>query len=420
MSNILCGLCPFLFGAALAWLVFWLIARRPAAAKPPNSDPELPFDLLWFSPACRAALGDRCSRPGRLRKMRKECIAKFLKNAHFPPHEIPPDETQYSTWPMQADLICQGKFASLREWQSAELVKRAVGAEEPTAEHKSRTRRSPDDMFLLLVFIGLLIAATLCGYMASTHHWCGTCVAHPCPPPPICSTCPDSTRDIELTVSSDVLFDFKEAKIQGDARRKRAIELLSNAFKDFERVNFYGVSAHTDPIGTISSNKNLAYKRAQDILSLLDLVNKDPARKTPLTDQKLDENLIDSRLGLGADADTEDRQIWRECFSEYYLGKEKPISAFDKPLLDLPPDSLTTDQLSCSKASIDTGANDPYPGCARPQGPIGNARHTYEVGERFRQIVECLAPMRHVLIKFRVLSFKPNKSAPNSTTTPKG
>jgi outer membrane protein OmpA-like peptidoglycan-associated protein len=412
VNNILCGLCPFFLGSGLAVLLFWLSNREPVPKKSSDAATELPFGILWFSQACRSALGDRCSRPGRLRKMRKECIARFLKDATFLPGEAPPEETQYATWPMQADLICQGKFESLREWQRAEMSKgpnAAEGAER--SFHDGRTQWSRTDTYSLIAIGGLLLAALLSFYLAKTHDWCGTYVPPiTCPPPP-----PPPTVH-ELRLSSDVLFGFNEPTIRGDAHRAYAVKLLKDAFKDFAKVEFTGVSAHTDPIGSLEENRRLANQRAQDVRGLLQVVINDPERPKSLADQKIDETLITADEG----AVTEDRSIWRACWGKYYLGNESPIPKLDKPLLDLPPALLTAHQLSCSKASIDTGTTDPYPGCARLDHAIGNAQHTYEVGERFRQIVECLAPMRHVLIRFRALEYQPEPVKPDSTTTPKG
>jgi outer membrane protein OmpA-like peptidoglycan-associated protein len=400
VNNILCGLCPFLFGLALAALLSWLRNREPVPNKSSDPAAELPFGILWFSPACRSALGDRCSRPGRLRKMRKECIARFLKGATFLPGETAPEEAQYATWPMQADLICQGKFESLLTWQRAELRKESSAATgDDRSANDNAKQWSNTDTYAALAVAGLLVVALISFYLAKTHHWCGSCA------PPICPPTTPSPIPHELRLSSDLLFEFNGSKIEGE-HRAYAVRLLKNAFKDFAKVEFTGISAHTDPIGTLEHNKELSTDRAESVRSLLEDVVKDPERPKSLADS-IDPKLI--KPDEGAVAEDDDRQIWRECFAEYYLGNQFPIAKFDKPLLDLPTTKLTADQLACSQASIDTGTKDPYPGCARLDHPIGNAQHTYEVSERFRQIVECLAPMRHVLIRFRALEYRPEE-----------
>jgi outer membrane protein OmpA-like peptidoglycan-associated protein len=332
--------------------------------------------------------------------MCSDCIARLLEKGTFPPGESAPDETKYSTWPLQAKLICQGKFAELREWQSARLRetrKRDINNSPPAGERLWSMSRL--DRCLLFLALGLLLLALLSRYFAIEQHWCSA--GTPGTPP---------VRAVVLKLSSDQLFEYDKSAITG-AHRDIISTQLVNYFRHFQEVKINSISAHTDPIGTNEKNRSLARDRANAVLGLL-LKDVASGGINISTSDDFKKNL-DSDWGPGR----EDYPIWRQCFQSYYIGIPNRIPPADRPLLNLPDQG----RILCSMATIETGANDGlYPACRRiPVLPNGSAKHTAEVAEGFRQMAECLAPMRHVTIQFTA-NPKIDSEAPKSDSMAQG
>jgi len=390
--SVLCALFPLFLGAAIAVPVVWFISRRLSKAEKSSAGTiDLPFGILWLTAACRAALG-RCGTPGRLRRMRPECVERLLNKAPFPAGESVPTHTMYSTWPMQADLICKGEFSTLREWQFGRLDSRPAdsGDTTPPGDKKSWTWSDSDRRVLLLTLV-LLAISFLFQYFARNR--CASNVKEK-----VVVKCIDCKARQPLKLSADQLFEYDKPDIR-PAHRAIVKAQLIDYFKDYNDITITGISAHTDPIGTDEHNRWLADQRAKEVVKIFqEVAAQESVHKHFKPETTISNDVIrneESPLGPGR----EDYPIWRECFTTYFVGSTARILDEDRALTDLPGQGRTP----CSMATSEVGKDDgKYPACARKPlpRPGDTAKHTAFIGRQFTEIVECLAPMRHVLVGF--------------------
>ena len=153
-NGFLCALFPYLLGLTLFLILLWPVLYLIGLKRGPNGSRPVSVGILWLIPACAKALG-RCSQPGRLRSMSARGISTRLDRYDFPANERRPTPERYSTWPDQADLICQGKFDELASKQ--EELKKAHGVEgyepEPAKLTASRGALTALDALLVFAFI---------------------------------------------------------------------------------------------------------------------------------------------------------------------------------------------------------------------------------------------------------------------------
>lgn len=317
--------------------------------------------------------------------MRPECIARLLKAAKFPAGESAPDETKYTTWRMQADLICQGRFAELREWQLSELKS---GSVRPVVEDRSVVEEDVpfyvSAKYALLLSLALLLLALVARHFINVNGKCG---------PTIEIFTETVVQQEPLTLDADELFEYKQPDIRKELRSKIKSSLI-NFFKNYHDITINRIEAHTDPIGRTDENKKLAEGRAHAIQSLLSEVVNDGAIHDKLKGEfspKID--------GPGPGTEDADYKIWDECFEEDYIGTPgNLIKSDERPLQDL--NDGTRSWCSKSPAHIESG---PYPACASIKLPRGNAERTARIADHFRDIVGCLAPMRHVVVNYQAV-----------------
>jgi outer membrane protein OmpA-like peptidoglycan-associated protein len=288
---------------------------------------------------------------------------------------------------MQADLICQGRFTELREWQLSELQRLSVRT---TVDDPGIAERSvhflASTKYPIAMSIALLLLALVSHYYIERSGKCGpeiVFIEPPTPPPAV------------LTLNADELFAYDKSDIRPELRQKIKSDLIA-FFKDYHDITFNSIKAHTDPIHTVDYNRSLAAARAQEVRGLLSEVAND---KT--IHDKLKDGFSPTMGGGGPGNDTADHDIWNACFDEYYIGNAKhPIRSGERPLQDLKDGTRTL----CSKSGP-VGEGGTYPACQHDSLPRAKAtaEQTARTADNFRAMVECLAPMRHVVVTYEAV-----------------
>jgi outer membrane protein OmpA-like peptidoglycan-associated protein len=263
-NGFLCSLFPFLLGLTLILFLVWglFYLARPKSDRG-NPSPT-PVGILWLSPACAAALG-RCSQPGRLRSMSARGISARLDRYDFPANEHRPTREQYSTWPDQADLICQGKFDELASKQKDLKKEHGVEGYQPEPANLTASRGA------WTVLDAVLVLAFICAVLTLLN-WILMDFLHACSPPP-CKTCPPVSQvlpkpepsPVTLKLSTDQEFEYDESKIIDPQRLKNFLEERLVQFKNAKLA----ITGFTDPIGGACHNQDLAKNRANAIAEIV-------------------------------------------------------------------------------------------------------------------------------------------------------
>jgi len=409
MPSLSCMLWLLFLGAALAGPLYWLLRRRRARAAPPGRPavPDPGSGILYLSPACIRALR-ACAAPERLRTMSDENIERRLKRGRFTDKDPMPTPERYGSWRQQATLLCAGRYAELAQLQRDLIAK--YGAPPvppqalPVAPAPARQERGDLPRFLALMLAFLLLA--LVAYVVA-----GRCKPPPAPVCPEKQTCPvvpvPTVSTIEL--SSDMLFDYNKDRPISDAHERNAKAQLRDLLAQHEHIEILSIEGHTDPIGSTSFNRSLGARRAAYVGTLLAALM--PGHAGGKAPQELA-----SAAGSGPNRD--DFEIWRACYAAYF---QPGVAKQGWRPLDNLPASLNDGRIPCRQATLETGREDGrYPACRRAPSD-GTAPKDYaQRAERLRELIACLAPMRHVKIRFRsqrlvpAAAAAPGQAAPSS------
>ena len=389
MPSVLCWLAPlFLTAALIVAAYWWWFHGRPG----PHDRPDYLDEpvILGLTRACEQALGPR-ARPGKLRRTSIDCIAQLLAKADFVDERLP-SKDEYRSWPKQAEMLCAGEFAKLREWQREQSG--------PNDSYVDGSSALPHPLLLTACFLALLALALLIASLALG--WCRSC--------PVCDTVPtvqtvptvptvpvvtSTPRVVEEEIATDLLFEFNRAEPYSDHHANELDEQLVELFRPYGRITVQRIVAHTDPVGGDALNTELARRRGEYIRQRISAL----ARDDRLAGRFLSPEIpADAVVAQGAS--TEDHRFWQACFTDYYLSRPQA-----RPLEDLRP-SLAQGRPSCSASNALSGSRDhgPYPGCRRllsqDAGSV-SAQRFFPRLENFRELSACLAPMRHVLVRFQ-------------------
>lgn len=336
--------------------------------------------------------------------MTAEAIGRRLDRFPFPAEEPRPSADRYATWPGQAALLCAGKLDELEALQETLVDKwGAPSALLPSAPNKDEDGAAAPGLgrlFWQLLALGalLLLAALLAGWIASRSAACD------CDVPPV----PGDGPTVETAnLSADLLFDYKMSQPRSDAHRAKIVADLRGLFHEFDGIRIVGVAAHTDPIGSTKDNRTLGQARASTIRGLIAGIIAQPEREGQFAPDPMPPDQAPDGPGR------EDAPYWKTCFTQYQLN----IPKLERPLINLNPLKNTDNRVSCSNASADVV----YPACARPDVPkFGQrlGRGYAQRAENLRELTGCLAPMRHVLIRFSYvrLALVPDEKKPTSIT----
>ncbi|KJK15337.1 hypothetical protein UB48_21665 [Pseudomonas sp. 2(2015)] len=171
-------------------------------------------------------------------------------------------------------------------------------------------------------------------------------------------------------------------------------EDLKALFLPFNGIEVLAIVAHTDPIGGTEDNKLLGEKRAQFIRNMIQEIIAAPARSQQFSDNPLPTD------GVLDGPKKSDFAFWQSCFKDYYLDVKDGFY----PLLNLSRKKNIDNRPACTEATAETGRDGLYPACARlkiPEPDQPYPKGYAQRAERLQQLTACLAPMRHVFIKFR-------------------
>ena len=391
MPTLLCALAPMLFGAGVMCLLLPRLFHRAHRhrhkhAHRPTSTTALAGPILWLTPACESALGER-SRPGRLRRMSPPCIARLLYSRLPDAHR--PTNNQIATWPIQADLICRGRYEELRIYQGT--FNEDHGPDEtPAPPPDSRHQRQ-----LLISWIGLLliILSLILFYLAKNLGWCSSPVvcATACPPPI------PSHVEQTVTLNANWIFQYNTAFEYTPAHKATLDVALNEVFKGRRDIKISRIVAHNDPIGSDAFNRNLATARGEYVWQAIEALAQTPAMRGRFLLQKT------APVVLGTDnavsGSDEDSRYWKACYERFYTSdsRSRPFEELDKKLAGTRP--------PCSAGAAITSHDGTifYPAC---RAPVPNdvrrtvPRVVFQKLDRFQDLTACLAPMRHVLITF--------------------
>lgn len=412
MVQILCVFWALLLGLGLASLgcFLWrLIRSKRLGDEEPSTDTQArsALPILYLTPVCIAALG-RCAHPAKLRRMSSQCIGRLLERFPFPQGEARPTEERYSSWPEQARLLCAGNTEALHALQQTLIAALGNPAEPRQASKPSASSTSQGSVHAsgfdrgawlpAFLAVPLLLAALIAWWEASQSTAC-RCAE---------SVMPPGGGNASGDLSTDLIFDFDRSTPRSPAHEAKLLADLHNLFREFDGIKIRAVVAYTDPIGSTEENRDLARRRAATIRTLIEKI----VRELPA--QFAIDPLPPDQASLDEPSRREDAAFWQACFSRYF----SDLAPADRPLVDLPEAKNSDNRVPCSRAS----ATDiyPYPACARLPIPTSNQNLPLGYAQRaedLRELIECLAPMRRVLIQFsydRRLP-KADKRTPTST-----
>jgi hypothetical protein len=332
-------------------------------------------------------------------------ISARLDRHDFPADERRPTREQYSSWPGQADLICQGRFDELAKLQKELIDKYGVGGERPepsklTASHRAWTIV---DALLVLAFI-CAVLTILC--------WILTNFLRACAPPVDCKTscsqcpiqdpCPAPPKlgPTVLKLSADQEFEYDDARISDPENLRK---LLTVRLAQFEKVNL-SITGFTDPIGGACYNRRLGNDRADAIIEIVRQISP-AAQINRLEPVVREEQMSDS-----------DKALAEKCKAKFHSGKpelEQPLRFFTvderKKKVNgcMPePNDLTPNYIwGRCVAGENTEAEEDRE-CLSHYDPkkkeFKNASPTLIAMKRaahFYELLRCLAPLRRVEIK---------------------
>jgi hypothetical protein len=394
-NGFLCAIFPYLLGLTLFLILLWPLLYLTRPKRGPNDPSPASMGILWLTPACANALG-RCSQPGRLRSMSTRGISARLDRYDFSANERRPTREQYSTWPDQADLICQGKFDELTRKQSELITEFGVPENQPEPANLKAGRGA-----WAMVLDALLVIAFICAVLTLLN-WILTDFLRACAPQPVVIHDPCPTEKckapdpVPLKLSTDQEFEYNEFKIVDYQRLK---DFLVERLAQFKTAKLT-ITGFTDPIGGVCYNQGLADNRAKAIAEIvkgiipdIQIGSKAAVRENELPDA--------------------DKMIAAKCmkaFQDAPPGRERPLRFFSKDERDYwlarscepDPKDVTPDHIlgrGC-EASPNTAEEDKK--CPDYYIKEYKKDATFVALKRatnFYRLQRCLAPLRRVEIK---------------------
>jgi hypothetical protein len=398
-NGFLCALFPYLLGVTLFLVLLWPVLYLIRPKRGPDGPNPASVGILWLTPACAKALG-RCSQPGRLRSMSARGISARLDRYDFPANERRPTPERYSTWPDQADLICQGKFDELASKQSELIAKLGVPENQPEPANLKAGRGA-----WAMVLDALLVVAFILAVLTLLN-WILTDFLRACAPPqPPCEKCPtvcksspepkcEKPAQVQLKLSTDQEFEYNEFKIVDSQRLK---DFLAERLTQFKNAKLT-ITGFTDPIGGVCYNEGLADNRAKAIAEIVKGIIPD----IPIESKAAPRELPDT-----------DKMIAAKCmkaFQDSPPGRERPLRFFSNEERDYwlarrcepDPKDVTPDHIlgrGC-EASPNTAEEDKK--CPDYYIKEYKKDATFVALKRatnFYRLQRCLAPLRRVEIK---------------------
>jgi outer membrane protein OmpA-like peptidoglycan-associated protein len=394
-NGFLCAIFPYLLGLTLFLILLWPLLYLTRPKRGPNEPSPASVGILWLTPACANALG-RCSQPGRLRSMSARGISARLDRYDFA-NERRPTREQYSTWPDQADLICQGKFDELTRKQSELIAKLGVPENQPELANLKAGRGAWAVVLDALLAIAFILA------VLTLLNWILTDFLRACAPArPPCETCPTVCQCekpppvVSLKLSTDQEFEYDKSEVVDQQRLRGFLQERLVQFKNAKLT----ITGFTDPIGGACYNNGLAKRRAEAIADIVReivpsvQIDPDPAAQE-------DESL---------EADKMIAAKCMEAFQHSPPGPERPLRFFSKEERDgwiakrcVPdPKDVTPDHIlgrGCD-ARADTADEDKK--CPDYYTKEYKKDATFVALKRatnFYRLQRCLAPLRRVEIK---------------------
>lgn len=385
MDSALCHVFAMPLGAALFALITWPFLRSWLNRK------LLRFrhvGILWLDQESRERLR-HCAKPVKLRNMEPVTIEKYLDRKPFENPETKPTRLQIETWPLQARLICDGKFDELRERQAgwiADPLYETGDDEISDLDYEQSAPPFPSKVDLIwLALILALTAVSIASYVISRSLGCPVKVVEieevevPVFFPVI--EYRDKFEPRKLDLLSDQLFAYREAELL-PAQRGRALSSIDNYFSNFDDVSISRIEGFTDPIGTLCSNADLAAKRAVSVKKLLDEYGKNHPGTISFT--------ADLQVrGSGPNPGQEDVEMWKACAAAPELA-QRPGG--------LPPFK----QSSRACAPPNPALSQIYRDALTPTA-LTDLRRVSEAAAMSRaqhQLTNCVSPMRRVTISF--------------------
>jgi outer membrane protein OmpA-like peptidoglycan-associated protein len=384
MGSALCHLFAIPLGAALLTLIIWPFLRSWLDRKLLRFGN---FGIIWLNQESRNRLG-RCARPVKLRGMEPATIEQFFNRKPFDISETRPTSLQITTWPLQARLICDGKFDELRERQAewiADPRYEAGGDEVVDFDREETVASFPSKAdFIWLALLAALIATSIGTYLISKRLGCPITeiveVEVPVPYPYPVIGYPNNSDPRKFELLSDQLFVYGEARLP-NAQKARALSSIQHYFSNFDDVIISRIEGFTDPIGTLCSNEKLATERARSIETLLKEYQDTHPNSIKLAD--------DLKVGgSGPSSSQEDVEMWSTCAAA--------------PELSQRIGGRTPFQASGACASANQALTKIYRDPITPTD-LTDLRRVPEVAAMSRaqhQLMSCVSPMRRVTISF--------------------
>jgi outer membrane protein OmpA-like peptidoglycan-associated protein len=399
MHLAVCAMWAVFLGASLACFLVWLSLRPGVKTQPLNhhADKWNTPSILWLDPWSRAALRT-CADPARLRRMSIDKLAEIVGRAAHPAEVNPPTPVQYSTWPIQAELIYRGDFQGLRDWQAG-WKPDSKSEIEPTIPVSSPSAHFSAPLFvggLILLMFAILafVAASVSGACDCTYPATPSLTTPPTPPTP-----PTFTFDLP----TDTLFDYNRSAPYGPAQEALLSLQLSGLFSRFTGIAVTNIDAHTDPIGDSNGNKALGIARAQSVLDRIHTLMQKPSLRSHFATQDL------PKAPLNPGPNQQDGLIWHDCFDAFQVKQDPRF----KPLEDLDSEHNPEGRPPCRTARSSSLNPSAFPACRapyqayfvkdniiRPNQDVFDNKISIGKAENFRELTSCLAPMRHVVIVF--------------------
>ena len=304
----------------------------------------------------------------------------------FPQKDPRPSPERVATWPDQAKLLCSGKFLELAVFQD-ELRNKYGDPNEASDDPPTLPYGAPTVPLAWPLVAALLFVSALIAWWAAHNSTCCTTTSTTTNPDPIYFDTPRGRTTVNL--SADLIFDFGKDQPRSPAHAEKLIASLKDLFREFDGIRIVSVAAHTDPIGGTADNVALGQRRAATIRAIIAGLIATPERPDQFGPDPMPPDSVPDGPNKG------EAYFWQTCFKQYVLDVKPSF----QPLVDLRADKNSDKRVLCSTAS----ETDVFPACARREKPRPQARISYayvEQAEGLREMTACLAPMRHVAIRF--------------------
>lgn len=405
----LCWLVPLLLGGAVVPWLLWIIVRprlRCPKGKLAQGAVSSSLRILWLTPACREALGE-CGKLARLSRMSEQDVGRLLFSSPLRDGEEYPTRDQYKTWPRQAELICAGSFDELQRYQ-AELI----GDAAPEAVPEVSSLFACEDGSLKLNFDRITIAVSgsmllLAVVGHALIHSRGGCLCASGD----CGVSPDKT--VLLKVQSEQLFAYNDSKVSLPSVRQVVLDDWAETLRAHKSVKVISIRAMTDPIGGAEYNAALAAQRGAAVRTLLEELADFNVKQPLKYPTRIDRSTIPTPTGTGADP--QQLNIWSACkvaFNDQLPQKVQPLEACAGKLTE----EGCVDEPSGERQRSVFGEFElsSYSYNVRRKDAV--SRSVIELMRNERKLIECLAPMRRVLVELQDVTADQGQDIPKNAS----